>query len=165
MRPSALALAFCLIPSTGLADGLLDRQVQFNVVTLRDTDWPEERSADYIATVGKGAEFTLGPEGIGGLNIVPVDIDVSDRAIHFNYSANAPGRFMGGQFNGYVLTFLTDCVLIEGATIIPSQTTFPLTDDDLTISPGALAINMAGLAFDAEDRLAIAVDVGDCPLS
>lgn len=147
------------------ADGLMQRQVQFNVVTIPTEAAREDRSRDFIATVGDGVEFQLGPEGDSGLNIVPVAIDVGDRVIRFDYSGNRPGQFAPGHFNGYVLTFLTDCVLIAGAGIVASETTFTMTDEDLTITPGSLAVNVSAIPFSGDDRLTIAIDVGDCPLS
>jgi hypothetical protein len=163
LRLSAFILLLTAQPA--LSDGLMRRQVQFNVVTIPTETAPEDRSRDFIATVGKGVEFQLGPVGDSGLNIVPVAIDVGDRVIRFDYSGNLPGQFAPGHFNGYVLTFLTDCVLIAGAEIVPSETSFPMTNEDLTVTPGSLSVNVSAIPFSGDDRLTIAIDVGDCPLS
>lgn len=98
------------------------------------------------------------------MDVVPVTIDVGRARIHFDYSGVTPGYFATARFNGYVLTFVTDCVLIEGAALVPKGTTLPLDKTNLIVRPQSLSINVSGLAFGPEDRILLEVDVADCPL-
>jgi hypothetical protein len=104
-------------------------------------------------------------EGFVGLDVVPVTIDVAAHEIRFSYPGSEGGAFAVAPFNGYVLTFLTDCVLIAGAAVIAEETTLPITDADLEVRPQSLAINVSGHIYGPDDTITVAVDVLDCPLS
>lgn len=165
MRLSAIALA--LLPGLATADtpGLWGRTVQFNVMVWDDPDQPISHSRDFIATVGQGVEFDLGPVPAPPFTLVPVKIDVTANTIRFDYRGNPDGGFADAVFNGFVLSFVADCVLIAGAQINAKGTTFPLTNDDLLIEPQRLGVNVAGLPYGPKDMLTIDVETTDCPLS
>jgi len=163
-RSAALILALC--PAIAGAEGnLMGRTVQFNVSTWDDPAQPYLTSRDYIATVAPGPEFGMVREGHVGLDVVPVLIDLGYQRIRLSYAQNLPGAFAEAAFNGYVLTFLTDCVLIEGAQIEAKGTTLPMDDSNLLVQPQSLGINVAGLNYAPEDRITVVLDVADCPLS
>ena len=164
---TAAALALCA--SAGLCDtwpeGLEGRSVSFNILTYDDPEQPLFDGIRHPAIVGDGVEYGLGPEGAqNGIDVVPVLIDVSARRIEFSYAATPPSGFMTAEFNGYVLRFPTECVLLTGAALIPESTTLSLGPEDLRVEPQALYLNVSGLTFDREDRITVAVDVMDCPI-
>lgn len=166
MRLSGFLIAL-LLPGFAAAEdaGLWGRVVQFNVVVWDDPERPITHSRDFIATVGDGPEFNLGPEPAPPFVIVPVRIDVTAKSILFDYRGNEPGGFAEATFNGFVLKFVADCVLIEGASVNQDVTTLPITDADLLIEPQRLGANVAGLSYGPNDVLMIDVDTTDCPLS
>ena len=166
-RALLLRLAFLVVlwPGTLLADGLMGRNVQFNVETWDDPNEPFLGSRDYVATVGPGPEFGLIREGRIGMDVVPVLIDVSRHRIRFSYAQNEPGAFAVANFNGYLVTFLTDCVLIEGASVEAKGTTLPMDDSNLIVKPQSLGINVSGLNYTPTDTITVVVDVADCPIS
>ena len=168
-RPDLFCLLLALSAPAGLADavpeGLEGRSVTFNILTYDHPELPLFDGKRHPAIVGDGVEFGLGPEGAqNGIDVVPVQIDVSARRIEFSYAATLPGGFMAAEFNGYVLRFPTECVLLTGAALVPEGTTLGLKPEDLRVEPQALYLNVAGLTFDREDRITVAVDVMDCPI-
>lgn len=64
-----------------------------------------------------------------------------------------------------MLRFETDCALFAGWQVDPDFTTLPVTDADIFTDRGALYINVSGLAYGPSARLAVDLDVTDCPLS
>jgi hypothetical protein len=161
-----LALLCLLYPLSAAAqDGLTGRTIVFNVLTFDDPLSPLFTGPDYIAKVTQGPEFGMIRQGTDGLDVVPVLIDLSDSRIDLSYAQNDPGQFAHAKFNGYVLRFPTDCVLIGGAAIDPKTTTLPLTDANLILTPQSLSLNVAGLPFDQTSRIGIIVEVMDCPVS
>lgn len=168
-RPSTLAAALVLSAAAAGAEmvpeGLEGRSVTFNILTYDDPDQPLFDGIRHPALVGDGVEYGLGPEGAqNGIDVVPVLIDVSARRIEFSYAATPPSSFMRAEFNGYVLRFPTECLLLTGAALIPDATTLELEPEDLRVEPQALFVNVSGLTFDREDRITVAVDVMDCPI-
>lgn len=162
-----VAVFWTMLAGVGTAqqsDGLIGRDVVFTVVTYDDPAAPYLVSRDYIARVADGPEFGMVREGTPGLDVVPVLIDVDARQITFDYSVTGAGFFFEAKFNGYVLEFLTDCVLITGAKINKAATTLPLTQAALLIKPSSLGIDVAGFKHTPMDRIVIDVDVADCPL-
>lgn len=167
-RPEALAaLAALLLAAPVAAQGLDGRTVLFRAETWDDPDAPYLRGSDYVGRVGKGPEFgmvrELNPDG--SLGVVPVVIDVADGRVDFSYPGQLPSEFYEAAFNGYVLTFPTECTLIRGARIDPGATTLPLEDTDLILTPQSLSLNVAGHPFDETTRIGVVIDVGDCPIS
>ncbi len=77
----------------------------------------------------------------------------------------ATGQFWTAAFNGYVLRFETDCALFTGWAIDRDFTTLPVKDADIFTDRGALFINVAGLDYGPKARLAVDLEVADCPLS
>lgn len=144
---------------------LLGRKVQMNVVTYTDPASPHLVSRDYIATVGPGPEFGTVREGRQGLDVVPAIIDFEARMMMVSFAEPEAGAFAEATFNGYVLTFLTECVLIAGAQLDAMTTTLPMTDANLLVTPQSLQINVSGLTYAPGDTIAVAIEVLDCPMS
>jgi hypothetical protein len=154
-----LALAF---PS--LAGTLEGRLVTFTVETWDQREAPYVQARGRTVTVGQGVEFGLEPEGlIGGLDVVPVTVEIGPSRIELTYPRAGIGRFFKAKFNGYVLRFETECALFENVAIDPEATTMPVTE--VWAETGALYINVSGLGYGPEAKLALDLEVADCPLS
>ena len=161
----ALVAVALLLPAAAQAEGLMGRTVIFNAATWDDPAAPYLVGSDYGAVVGEGPEFGMAAEAGGGLSVVPVLIDVSAGRIDFSYPGIAPGQFFDAAFNGYVLRFPTECVLIAGASVDMAATTLPIDDSALILTPQSLSLNVAGLAFGPDTRIGVTLEVMDCPLS
>lgn len=158
-------LALCAAPAFAQDGSLTGREVLFSILTFDNPKEPLFTSSDYGAVVGPGPEFGMVREGTTfGMSSVPVLVDLGPSRLDLSYPGELPGQFMPARFNGYVLRFPTDCVLITGAAIDATATTLPLTNDDLIVSPQTLEINVAGHDFDATTRIGILIDVMDCPI-
>jgi hypothetical protein len=75
------------------------------------------------------------------------------------------GTFPAPEFNGYVLDFLTDCVLFNGAGQDLKNSTVVLADDAIFVEGSKLYVDMSGLDFGPQTFIVVNVDVADCPLS
>lgn len=160
MRWVALAVALASPVEAGTLEG---RLVTFTVETWDDREAPLFVARGRTVTVGKGTEFGLGPEGFtGGLDVVPVDVEIGPNRIELSYPRGI-GRFFEAKFNGYVLRFETDCALFDRVAVDPAGTTMKVTD--VWAETGALYVNVSGLGYGPEAKLALDVDVADCPLS
>jgi hypothetical protein len=160
IRAAALALLAALPATAGTLEG---RLVTFTVETWDQRDQPFVQARGRTVTVGRGVEFGLEPEGLtGGLDVVPVTVEIGPSRIELAYP-DAAGRFFEAAFNGYVLRFETECALFEEVRIDPAATTLPVTE--IWAEVGALYINVSGLDYGPEARLALDLEVADCPLS
>lgn len=160
-----VALLACLLASPLAAGTLEGRLVTFTVMTWDDPATPYLQARGRTVTVGEGVEFGLEPEGLtGGLEIVPVQVEIGPTRVELTYPT-ATGQFWTAAFNGYVLRFETDCALFTSWSIDRDFTTLPVRDADIFADKGALYINVAGLDYDATARLAVDLEVADCPLS
>ena len=140
------ALALSVFPAVLLAEtgGLSGRSVVFNVLTYDDPATPLFVGRNYAAKVIPGPEFGMIREGTPDFEVVPVLVDLSDHRIDLSYAETPPGHFASATFNGYVLIFPTNCVLIGGAQIDRTITTLPLTNADLILTPGLQFIKPPG---------------------
>jgi hypothetical protein len=162
MRWVALASLFCAPVQAGTLEG---RLVTFTVETWDLREQPFLQARGRTVTVGQGVEFGLEPEGLtGGLDVVPVTVEIGPTRIELSYPRGI-GRFFEAQFNGYVLRFETECALFDGWKVDAAATTMPVTDDDIFTNRGTLFINVQGLDFGPDQRLAVDLSVTDCPLS
>lgn len=160
IRCLALAVALVSPVEAGTLEG---RLVTFTVETWDDREAPLLVARGRTVAVGQGTEFGLGPEGFtGGLDVVPVAVEIGPSRIELSYP-NGIGRFYEARFNGYVLRFETDCALFEKVAVDPAATTMKVTE--VWAETGALYINVSGLAYGPEARLALDLQVADCPLS
>lgn len=157
---AGVALGLGLPAAAGTLEG---RLVTFSVETWDDRDAPLLLARGRTVTVGSGVEFGLGPEGFtGGLDVVPVDVEIGPTRIELTYPQGI-GRFFEARFNGYVLRFETDCALFESVVIDPVATTMKVTET--WTETGALYINVSGLGYGPAAKLALDIEVADCPLS
>lgn len=163
-RPK-FALVLALLPGAVAAQGMEGRTVLFHTETWDDPDFPDLVGSDYVGQVGSGPEFGMVAEGNGLLQVVPVQIDVSETRIDFAYPGQLAGQFHVAAFNGYVLTFPAECTVITGARIDPKVTTLAIDDSALTLTPQSLMLNVQGQPYDATTRIGILIEVGDCPMS
>lgn len=161
MIRGVLLAALLAAPAAG---GTLEgRLVTFTVETWDDRDAPLLVARGRTVTVGMGTEFGLGPEGFtGGLDVVPVAVEIGPSRIELSYPTGI-GRFYEARFNGYVLRFETDCALFEKVAVDPAGTTMKVTE--VWAETGALFINVSGLGYGPEARLALDLEVADCPMS
>lgn len=159
------ALLVAVVAAPLAAETLEGRDVLFRVETWDDRTAPIFVTRDYIATVGPGPEFTIAAESANGLVAIPVKVDISAGRIDLSYAQTEPGGFAVAAFNGYVLTFLADCVLFEGAKIDPEVTTLPILAEDVIVEADALLINVSDQIRDRDSHIGIILDVTDCPVS
>ena len=156
----ALGAGLALQAQAGTLEG---RLVTFGVETWNDRAKPLLAAEGRTVQVTEGVEFGLGPQGFtGGLDVVPVTVEIGPTRIELSYPDEA-GQFFEAAFNGYVLRFATECALFHSVAIDPQGTTMPVTE--VWAEAGALYINVAGLTYGPEARLALDVEVADCPLS
>lgn len=160
IRWVALALLGALPVSAGTLEG---RLVTFTVETWDQRESPLLVARGRTVTVGQGVEFGLGPEGFtGGLDVVPVAVEIGPTRIELSYPRGI-GRFYEAKFNGYVLRFETDCALFEKVAVDQDATTMKVTE--IWSEAGALYINVSGLGYGPDAKLALEIEVADCPLS
>jgi hypothetical protein len=160
IRLAALALALAAPAAAGTLEG---RLVTFSVETWDDRAAPLLVANGRTVAVGQGIEFGLGPQGFtGGLDVVPVTVEIGPQRIELSYPRGI-GRFYEARFNGYVLRFETECALFEDVAIDRAATTMEVTE--IWAETGALYINVSGLGYGPEARLAIDLQVADCPMS
>jgi hypothetical protein len=160
IRAARLAIALAFPAGAGTLEG---RLVTFTVETWDQRDRPYLQARGRTVMVGKGVEFGLEPEGvIAGLDVVPVTVEIGPGRIELAYPRGA-GTFYQAAFNGYVLRFETDCALFRNVAIDRAATTMPVTG--VWAETGALFINVAGLGYGPEARLALELEVADCPVS
>ncbi|SMY06799.1 hypothetical protein [Flavimaricola marinus] len=168
MMRAALCVALSGLLWAGAAaaeQGLMGRSVVFSVETWDDPAAPFLQSSAYRAVVGPGPEFGLAPETNGDLYVVPVLIDIGDDRIDISFKNIPPGTFYEAAFNGYILTFETDCVLFESAILDIKATTLPIGKDAVEVTPQAVRVNVSGLGHDQDSTIGVRLDVQDCPLS
>ncbi len=159
-------LALALLANPAAAGTLEGRLVTFTVMTWDAPAQPVLQARGRTVTVGAVVEFGLEPEGLtGGLEIVPAQVQIGPTRVEVTYPAAGQGWFYDAGFNGYVLRFETDCALFAGWKVDPAFTTMAVTDADIFTDRGALYINVSGLAYGPTARLAVDLDVTDCPLS
>ena len=145
------------------AGTLEGRLVTFTVETWDVRDRPYLQAQGRTVTVGQGVEFGLEPEGLsGGLDVVPVAVEIGPTRIELSYPRGI-GRFFEATFNGYVLRFETECALFETVAIDSAATTMKVTE--FWSEGGALFINVSGLGYGPEAKLALDLEVADCPMS
>ena len=160
MRWVALGLALASPVAAGTLEG---RLVTFTVETWDDREAPLLVARGRTVVGGAGTEFGLGPEGFtGGLDVVPVAVEIGPNRIELSYPKGI-GRFYEAKFNGYVLRFETDCALFEKVAVDPAGTT--MRGVEVWAETGALYIDVAGLGYGPTSKLALDVEVADCPLS
>lgn len=162
IRAAVLALCLAAPVAAGTLDG---RLVTFTVMTWDDKAAPYLQARGRTVTVGAGVEFGLEPESLtGGLDVVPVTVEIGPARVEMTYPKGM-GQFFTAGFNGYVLRFETDCALFSGWKVDRAFTTMPVTDADIFTDKGALYINVSGRDYGPDARLAVDLEVTDCPLS
>lgn len=150
----------------GAAGGLIERTVTFGALVYDEVETPIFVGERHPATVSAAIEYGLGPEGSqNGWDIVPSIIDIRDTQIILTYPDTVGGTFPEPKFNGYVLDFLTDCVLFNGASQDVANSTVQLGKDAIFVEGAKLFIDVGGLEYGPQVFVVIDVDVADCPLS
>lgn len=161
----AAALAIGLSATGAAAEGLLDRNVSFGVLAYEDRNAPIYVGERHAAKVSGAVEYGLGPEGVqNGWDVVPAIIDIRAHQIVITYPDIAPAVFPQLDFNGYVLDFLTECVLFNGASQNLELSTQPLSEGAVFSEISQLYIDMSGIAFGPETYIVIDLDVAPCPI-
>ncbi len=138
----------------------------FGALAYDDVAAPIFVGERHLAVVTNGIEYGLEPEGVqNGWDIVPAIIDIRDQQIIVTYPETVGGTFPAPEFNGYVLDFLTDCVLFNGAGQDLENSTVVLAEDAIFVEGSKLYVDMSGLDFGPQTFIVVNVDVADCPLS
>lgn len=165
MRRLFLSLAL-LVAAPAFAGGTLEgRLVTMNVLTFDDPAAPLFESEGATVKVGHGVEFGMGPEGHSlGFDVVPVQVEITPGRIELSYPEGA-GNFWPSTFNGYVLRFKGDCVVFTQAQVDHAETTMPIAPGAVYRSGNALYINVSGLDYGPDAKLALDLAVTDCPIS
>ncbi len=144
----------------------MDRTVTFGALAYDDRAVPIYVGERHPAQVGPGIEYGLGPEGMqNGWDIVPSIIDIQDQAVVMTYPEGVSGQFPEPVFNGYVLDFLTECVLFNGAELDEENSTVTLDEDAIFVEGSRLFVDVGGISFGPDVFVVVNVDVADCPLS
>lgn len=164
IRGLSLALALAFPASAGTLEG---RPVTFEAVTWEDPAQPLVHAPGRTVVVGDGVEFFFAPDGVyNGLTVVPINVEIGPQRIEITYPEEAGESFFyQAAFNGYVLSFDTDCALFSGWKLDEGITTLPLEEDDIFTKGGSIYINVSGLPFGPQHRIAVDLDVMDCPIS
>jgi hypothetical protein len=158
-----LATLMAVLAAQAGAGTLEGRLVTFTVETWDQREAPYVEARGRTVTVGQGVEFGLEPEGLsGGLDVVPVTVEIGPTRIELSYPDAGQGRFYRARFNGYVLRFETECALFENVAVDPASS-MPVTE--VWAETGALFINVSALEYGPGATLALDLEVADCPLS
>ncbi len=161
-----LAAAIVLLGGGAAAGGLMERTVTFGALAYDDPDTPIFVGERHPAKVSDAIEYGLEPEGQqNGWDIVPAIVDIRDRQIVVTYPDTVFGTFPEPVFNGYVLDFLTECVLFNGAAQDIENSTVTLGDGAVFVEGSRLFVDMGGQDFGPDTFVVIDVDVADCPIS
>lgn len=166
MIRNVVCALFCLLALPAQAEGtLLDRIVTFRVLAYDDPAAPLFDGRGETVRVSDAVEFGLAQEGQqNGFDVIPVEVNISASRVEVTYQG-APTDVWPSQFNGYVLSFDTECVLFDGAKVDPATTTIGLSDEDIRFERGELFLNLSGERYETGDSFAIDLSVLDCPLS
>ncbi len=148
------------------AGGLAGRTVTFGVLLYeKSEDAPLFLGQRHVAVVGEGLEYGLAPEGPqNGWDVIPARVDISDSRVKITYPDIPPGAFPATEFNGYVLDFLTDCVLFRSARVDKTASTGTLGADDVFVKGARLYIDMGGQRYGQGNVYTVALDIMDCPI-
>ncbi len=148
------------------ADSLLGRTAAFSVLAYDDPERPRYQGVIHTETITDAIEFGLQPEGVqNGLDVVPVTVDIGANRIEIDFSPSPPGVVADAAFNGYVLSFMPECLIFNRAQVDTSATTLPVDDSDITMTGRTLYVNLEGLAYESTSHVSIELDVTDCPLT
>ena len=163
------ALTLVLLASAAAAEdgkgGLLGRQVTFGALLYENPAAPLYMGERHIATVSDDVEFGFGPEGVqNGYDVIPAIVDVADDRVEITYPEGVDGVFPEPEFNGYVLDFLTDCVLFRSAAVDEERNTGALLPKDVWVDGAKLYIDVGGADFRPGVVFAVTLDVIDCPI-
>lgn len=152
-------------PAAGTS--LMGRTASFKALAYDDEALPLFDGLVHSTKVSERVEFGMGPEGVqNDLDVVPAAIDVSGHRIEISFAlAPAAGWLVDSTFNGYLLAFEPDCLVIDAATVDRDWSTLAIDADDLILEGRTLRINLAGRYYDATSRLAVDLHVDDCPMS
>lgn len=163
IRAAVLAALLAFPAAAGTLEG---RPVTFLVMAWDDPEMPFLEAPGHTVVVGGGVEFDFAPEGtFSGLQVVPMQVEIGPQRVEITYPDSGEGWFYDSAFNGYVLRFETDCALFAGWKLDRDFTTLPVQDDGIFTDRGALYINVSGMTYGPEKRLAVDLDVMDCPIS
>lgn len=161
-----LAAVLSVAAQTAAAGGLMDRTVTFGALAYDDPDIPIYVGERHPAVVTDSIEYGLGPEGVqNGWDIVPSIIDIRDQQIIVTYPDTVSGVFPEAGFNGYVLDFLTECVLFNGAGQDLENSTVILPEGAIFVDGSKLFVDLGGQMYGPQTFVVVNVDVADCPLS
>jgi hypothetical protein len=158
--------ALLVTAQTAAAGGLMDRTVTFGTLAYDDVKAPIYEGERHAAVVSNAIEYGLGPEGEqNGWDIVPSIIDIRDAQVIVTYPDTVGGTFPVAEFNGYVLDFLTDCVLFNGASQDLENSTAVLREGAVFVEGSKLFVDLGGQDYGPQTFIVVNVDVADCPLS
>ncbi len=162
-----LALVLAALSAPALAGTLEGRLVTLGGAAWDDPDHPLGQMVGRTVKVDGAIEFGIPQEALAnGLTVVPVQVEIAATRIELSYPSPAgEGQFLVAAFNGFILSFETECALFERVTLDRDFTTLAVEDGDIFAKGGDLYINLSGLPYGPEARLAVDLEVADCPLS
>lgn len=166
MRRLALSFLIAALSGPVSADGLMGRAVTFGAMTYEVRETPIFLGERHPSVVSDIVEYGLGPEGPqNGWDIIPAIIDIQSDRVVIAYPDGINGVFPEVGFNGYVLDFLTDCVLFQSAAVDDAASTGTLSDTDVFVEGARLYIDVGGQAYGPTERYEVTLEVLDCPMS
>jgi len=156
----------CVLPAFVNAEQTLTgRSVEFSVQTYNDPQNPFFAGRVHKAIVSEGIEFGLGREGAqNNMDVVPILVDIDENSIEISFSISDPGILASARFNGYIIKFPTDCALLRGARIDQDNTNVEIDNKRISNDATTVMVNVSGLRNDRTSRIAVDLDVRDCPL-
>ena len=161
-----LAVLLACLAAPVAAEGLMDRNVTFGALAYDDPDAPIFVGQRHPAKVSDAIEYGLGPEGSqNGWDIIPAIIDIRAHRVVITYPEIEPELFPVLEFNGYVLDFLTECVLFNGAAQNVELSTVELPEDAIFTEGSQLFIDVGGVEYGPQTFITVDLDVRPCPLS
>lgn len=126
-------------------------------------------SAGLVAEVGPWLEYSA--EAVSALKAscphAPrpgVEVHVESRTVVFDFSnISAPGRFLDGDFEGYILDVVRteDAPVLLAALVDWKMTTLDVSQDDLTFNEDRLSVNLAGRAFDSNSFIRLQLHLAE----
>lgn len=120
------------------------------------------------ATVGDNVEFNVLPSlALPNAYLVSSNIDITgvsatEATIRYEINDRTDTSFNTGDFNGYVLTDISDKIPpIENVTIDESENSLGLASSDVTFSENSIEMNVEGLTFKPGDGFLLNVEFAD----
>ena len=153
----AVLSIFILYSNSLFAEGFTGNYINLNVGAPAPSGW------SFDAVVNENIE--LSPRGTNGnVFVVPIEIDLTNNTIFFDYSVGGSGWFYSGIFNGYIFTDKNHTMNdIINVTIDPDYNTLGVTPDRVWFNKDQIFVNVESLYYNSLYTLKLNVEFSDTP--